>query len=161
MHTVVRMFKIDVYIICFQHFMFNVQFVVFLRCSFDLWDGKRAKMHCKEKGKNMHKTVKITMQRNEKNGNVKVAERRMAVDVFLINIFNNVIFYGFKNCFWYHLHYLSHTWYLPSFENDGKDTDVQNSTILFNVWQSASRLIWCFGAKIPMTCVALVPSDIK
>lgn len=73
----------------FTLFVFNILcsmlVVCFFRCTFDLWEEKRAKMHWNERH-NMHKIVQITMQRNEKNGNVKVAERRIAVDVFLINI---------------------------------------------------------------------------
>lgn len=50
-------------------------------------EEKRAKIYIGKKGEeNMHKIVKITMQHNVKNGNVKVAERQMAVDCFFLII---------------------------------------------------------------------------
>lgn len=44
------------------------------------WE-KKGKHALEEGMENMYKIVKITMHRSEKNGNVKLTERRMAIDV--------------------------------------------------------------------------------
>lgn len=80
----------------------------------------------------MHKIVKITMQRNEMNGNVKVAERRMAVDVFLINIQQQYYILWLQKPFLVPFALPeSHMVFTIFLKMICKDTDVQNST--FNV----------------------------
>lgn len=73
-HTVVHMFKIDVYIICFLIFYVQRSVCCFSSLHIRFMDRKTGKMAFGMNGKNMHEIVKFTMQRNEQNGNVKVAQ---------------------------------------------------------------------------------------